>query len=100
MATSMHIINVSHNQYENVSQGNLNCIVLVQYFERIRYHIGGEQPDGSTEEWFVAQELGDSYDGYRMAMQFVNLEAETDVWIRSELNPVNVMVIRGGMTIT
>lgn len=101
MASSMHVISVSHNQYVNVSNGNLNCILMVKHFERIRIHVGGEEPKAATDLWFSAQRsMDDPYEGYRVAAQFINLEAETDVWVRSEINPINIMVIRGETTIT
>ena len=102
MASTTQVINVSHNAYENVSEGNLNCILLIKYLEPVRVYIGGEQPEEDTDLWFTPGQRNqdDSYTGFRVVAQFINLEAETDVWVRSELNPVDVMVIRGGVSIT
>jgi len=98
MATSTHTINLTPNKYENVSNGNANCTLVVATGERIRIHVGGSAPPPGGPDYATVTGPGTSQ-ARGAVLTVSNLEAETDLWARAETEPTKVTVIRGPSTV-
>jgi len=88
MSTTTHSIQLEPAFYTNVSNGNLNCTLVVPMGIQLRVHFGGEEPDVETKD-FVLVSGGSKGAGTITAL---NLAGESDMWVSGD---VEVTVIRG-----
>lgn len=101
MSSTTHKIEITPDEYVNVSNGNLNCALFLKYGQEVRIHIGGSAPDPATEEYHTAggglTAAGYNYRGFRVATRYGNLIDEDDIWVRAEGGIDHVIVVRGNV---
>ena len=100
MASTTELVEVSDEEYTNVSSGNLNCYVAVQFGKKFRAVISGTQPEPDVEVYFIIHPPSDKYfDGWDIRFGVENLAAEDEIWVMAEENPESIVVVRGGINI-
>jgi hypothetical protein len=96
MATSTNLVEVGIKEYVNVSNGNINCYVGVEFGSKFKVVVGGEQPKPDNEVYFLIHVPSDRhYDGWRIRFGVENLSAEAEIWMMASDEPEDVVVIRG-----
>ena len=92
MSTTTHRIALTDAAYTNVSNGNLNCSLVVNDNQSLMIHIGGQEPGADTAECARVDGPGS---GRSSVITASNLVDETDLWVRSRTGETDVTVIRG-----
>ena len=102
MSTTTHRINLNKNKYLNVSNGNINCTLVVLTGQRLRVIVDGVEPNSNSKDYIpVSGPASSSVNGHVAC--FENLEADTEVWVLPEAGQpeqVQALVVRGPTTIT
>ena len=99
MASSTHRILLPIGEYTNVSNGNTNCFVFLEYNQRLRVVIGGELPSADTLEYFDVGSSDDSYAGHRLGFKAGNLLLEDDVFVMPDGEfEMDIVVVRGDVS--
>jgi hypothetical protein len=93
MSTTTHRIPLSPEEYTNVSNGNLNCTLVVPTDVQLRLVFAGETPDPDTKDYVLVQGPGTASQGRRASIvTAANLVGESDMWVSGD---AEVMVFRG-----
>jgi hypothetical protein len=96
MTTTTHLIQLTSDEYVNVSNGNLNCIILVQYGQKLRIIYGASdvQPLPSNPEHIKLSGAEQT-----QILASYDLSGDSDVWARAEEEDVEIVVVRGEVRI-
>jgi len=90
MTTSTHLIPLNDSEYVNLSNGNLNCIIVIQYSQNLRIVFGGSPPLNNTPEHVKLKGAENT-----QILAVYDLLEESDVWGRAEAGEEEIVVVRG-----
>lgn len=94
MSTSTHVIEIKGDGYTNVSNGNINCTLVVVSGQTVRIHVGGTLPHRDTDEYVLVSGPGGSSPRSGI-VTVTDLVDEAELWVRAEDIEDTVVVIRG-----
>lgn len=100
--TTSHAIPITEAAYVNVSNGNIAVSLVVESQQRLRLVFGDDnQPAVDTPDYIALNGpvavAGRSF--ARGVFHVTDLDAEDDLWVRSDSGPTTIRIIRGSGTI-
>ena len=98
MSTTTHRLKVEPDEYTNVSNGNINCTLMVTSGQELRIHVGGERPFAETPDHIKVTGPGGS-SSRASVVTVLDLEGEAELWVQAEVEDTEVTVVRGPATI-
>ena len=101
MSSSTNRVDINGENYVAVSNGNMNCAVMVRYNQKVRGVIsGGTPPLKNTEDYFIMSGGKEEFSGARFTLAFDNLAGDDELWVRTESGEDTILVVRGGLFVS